>query len=131
MFTQAGITTNAYVMDNGISSEFITALTKNNTSYQLVPPRIYRLNLAQKGIQTWKGHFKADLVSVDPNFSLTKWDRLIEQVNITLNLLRTSRSNPKLSAHTYMFGEFNFTVTPLAPPGTKIITHIKSSQRRS
>ena len=28
-----------------------------------------------------------------------------------------------------MFGEFDFAVTPLAPPGTKIVAHIKSGQK--
>ena len=30
-----------------------------------------------------------------------------------------------------MFGEFHFVATPLAPPGTKIVAHIKSNQRRT
>ena len=30
-----------------------------------------------------------------------------------------------------MFVEFNFNATPLAPPGTKIVTHIKSDKRRT
>ena len=40
-----------------------------------------------------------------------------------MNLLRASRANPKLSSWSYLFGEFNFNATPLAPPGTKIIAH--------
>ena len=68
---------------------------------------------------------------MDPNFPLSKLDRLFEQADITLNLLRSARSNPKLSAYAYMFGEFNFAATPLAPPGTKIVAHIKPNQRRT
>ena len=30
-----------------------------------------------------------------------------------------------------MFGEFNFAATPLAPPGTKIVTHMKPNQPRT
>ena len=52
----------------------------------------------------------------------------MEQANITLNLLRSSRSSPKLSAYTYIFGEFDFVATPLAPPDIKIVAHIKSGQ---
>ena len=66
---------------------------------------------------------------MNPNFPLSEWDRLFEQANITLNLLRVARINPKLSAYTYIFGEFNFLATPLAPPGTKIVTHIKPNNR--
>ena len=129
MFTLAGTAPNTYVMDNEISHEFTTALTSNNTTYQLVPPHTHRRNLAERGIQTYKNHFKAGLASVDPNFPLSEWDRLLEQANITLNFLRSSRSNPKLSAYTYIFGEFYFASTPLAPPGTKIVAHIKSGQK--
>ena len=87
MFTQAGVALNTYVMDNEISSNFIAALTKNNTSYQLVPPHTHRRNLGERAIQTFKNHFKSGLASVDPNFPLSEWDRLLEQANITLNLL--------------------------------------------
>ena len=130
-FKTAGVAPNTYVMDNEISLEFITTLEQNSVNYQLVPPHTHRRNLAERAIQTWKNHFKAGLASVDPNFPLTEWDRLIEQANITLNLLRSARSNPLLSAYTYIFGEFNFAATPLAPPGTKIVAHIKPSVRRT
>ena len=36
-----------------------------------------------------------------------------------------------MSAYTYIFGEFNFAATPLAPPGTKIVAHIKPNVRRT
>ena len=54
---------------------------------------------------------------------------LVEQTNITLNLLRSARTNSQLLAYTYMFGEFNFASTPLAPPGTKVMVHIKPCGR--
>ena len=129
MFTQVGTVPNTYVMDNDISSEFTTALTKNGTTYQLVPPHTYCRNLAERGIQPFKNHFKAGLISVDPNFPLSEWDHLLEQANITLNCLRSSRSNTKLFTYTYMFGELDFVATPVAPPGTKIVAHIKSGQK--
>jgi hypothetical protein len=130
-FSKAGTAPHTWVMDNEISDEFTSALTTNNVAFQLVPPHTHRRNLAERAIQTWKNHFKAGLASVDPKFPLSEWDRLISQANITLNLLRTARVNPKLSAYAYIFGEFNFSATPLAPPGTKIVAHIKSDQRRT
>ena len=54
---------------------------------------------------------------------------MLQQANITLNLLRSSRVNPKLSAYSYIFGEFNFAATPLAPPGTKTVSHRKPNNR--
>ena len=131
MYTQGGIAPNTYVMDNEISNEFIAALTKNDTLHQLVCPHTHRQNLAERAIHTFKSHLKSGLASVDPNFPLSKWDRLIEQTNLTLNLLRSARSDTKLSAYAYMFGEFNFSATPLAPLGTKSVAHIKPNQRRT
>ena len=68
---------------------------------------------------------------MDHNFPLSEWVCLLEQADIILSLLSSARSNPKLSAYAYMFGKFNFFATPLAPPGTKIVAHIKLNQRRT
>ena len=50
---------------------------------------------------------------------------------LTLNLLRSARVNPNLSAYAYLFGEFDFNKTPLAPPGTKVLSHNKPDKRAS
>ena len=55
--------------------------------------------------------------------------RLLEQAEITLNLLRTSRTHPQMSSYAHLFGPFDYNKTPLAPPGTKVIIHEKSRQR--
>ena len=86
-------------MDNEISSELKTSFELNNTSFQLVPPNSHRRNLAERAIQTYKNHFKAGLATTNPKSPLSEWDRLTQQANITLNLLRTARFNPKLSAY--------------------------------
>ena len=129
IFTAAGVAPNVYVMDNEISNDLLAALDEKTVDYQLVPPHTHRRNLAERAIQTYKNHFKAGLASVDPNFPLSEWDRLIGQCNITLNLLRSARVHPKISAYTYICGEFDFKSTPLAPPGTKVVAHIKPSNR--
>ena len=54
-----------------------------------------------------------------------------ESKNITLNLLRTSRGNPKLSAYAYIFGNYDFSATPMAPPGTKVVAHTSPDNRGS
>ena len=87
--------------------------------------------MAERAIQTYKNHFKAGLATLDPDFPLAEWDRLIPQANITINLLRASRSNPNLSAYAYLFGEFNYNQTPIAPPGTKVLAHAKPDNRAS
>jgi hypothetical protein len=59
------------------------------------------------------------------------WDRLLPQAVITLNMLRTSRINPKLSAATHIFGQYDFNRAPMAPPGTRIISHETPSTRQT
>jgi hypothetical protein len=59
------------------------------------------------------------------------WDRLLPQAVITLNMLRTSRINPKLSASTHIDGQYDYNRSPMAPPGTRIISHETPSRRRT
>jgi hypothetical protein len=85
--------------------------------------------MAERAIQTFKNHFIAILAGTDPAFPLHLWDKLIPQAETTLNLLRQSRQHPQLSAHTHLFGPFDYNRTPLAPLGTKAIVHDKPQQR--
>jgi hypothetical protein len=59
------------------------------------------------------------------------WDILLPQAVITLNMLRTSRINPKLSAATQIYDQFDFNRAPMAPPGTIIIAHETPNRRRT
>jgi hypothetical protein len=59
------------------------------------------------------------------------WDRLLPQAVITLNMPRTSRINPKLSAATHIFGQYDFNRAPMAPPVARIIAHETPSRRRT
>jgi hypothetical protein len=97
----------------------------------LTPPHMHCRDAAERAIQTLKNHFIAGLCSVDPNFTLRLWDRLLLQATITLNLLRQSRINPKVSAHAQLYGHYDFNQAPMAPPGTRIIAHEKPQQRAS
>ncbi len=129
--TKRGLVPTLHILDNEASSELKTAITKNNISFQLAPPHIHRRNAAERAIRTFKDHFIAGLATCDPAFPLSLWDRLLPQAELTLNLLRPSRLNPKLSAYAYLNGNFNFSATPLAPPGIKCQAHLKPEQRRS
>ena len=50
---------------------------------------------------------------------------------MTLNLLRTSRKKPKISAYDAIFGSHGFNWFPLSPPGTKVVVHEKTDNHRS
>jgi hypothetical protein len=54
--------------------------------------------VAERAIRTFKEHFVAGLASFDPYFPLHLWDRLLQQAEMTFNLLRTSRQHTQLSA---------------------------------
>jgi hypothetical protein len=127
----SGAAPSTWILDNETSHELQSAMTKYKTTFQFVPPHTHRANLAERAIQTFKGHFKAGLASVHPDFPISEWDRLLDQAFITLNLLRASRVNPKLSAYAYLFGNYDFNKNPLAPPGTKVMIHQKPEQRAS
>jgi hypothetical protein len=57
------------------------------------------------------------------------WDRLLPQAEITLNLPRTSRLHPQLSAAAHYHGLVDYNKTAFAPPGYKIIAHEKPGKR--
>ena len=98
-------------------------------SFQRVPPACHRASSAERAIQTTKAHFKAGLATVDPNFPIREWNRLINQAEMTLNLLWSARVNPKLSAYAYIFGQFDYNKTPIVPPGTRVFVHDKAEKR--
>jgi hypothetical protein len=85
----------------------------------------------EREIRTFKEHFVAGLSSVDPTFPLHLWDRLLPQAEITLNLLRTSRLHPQLSAAAHFHGLLDYNKKNFPPPGCKIIAHEKPGKRRT
>ena len=118
-------------MDNECSEALQQALTSNKVKFQLAPPHIHRTNAAERAIRTFKDHLLAGLASLDPNFPMHLWDRLLHQATLTLNLLRPARLNPKLSAYAFLNGAFNYMATPLAPPGIRVEIHEKPNNRPS
>ena len=120
-----------HILDNECSDELKRAFKKYNVAFQRVPSHVHRSNAAERGIQTWKNHFCSGLATCDPKFPLTEWDLLMPQADITLNLLRSSRRQPKLSAYACLNGHFDFNKTPLAPPGTRVVVHVTPDKRTS
>ena len=118
-----------HILDNECSQDLKDAFTKYQIKYQRVPPKEHRANAAERAIRTFKNHFISVLCAVDSKFPLCEWDRLLPQTTLTLNLLRSSRVHPSLSAHASLFGQFDFNRTPLAPMGTQIIAHTPAETR--
>ena len=114
-----------HILDNECSFEMKQAFTAATVKFQLVPPHLHRRNAAERAIRTFKNHLIAGLCTCDSRFPASYWDKILPQAEITLNLLRSSRRNPSLSAYAAVHGQFDFNATPLAPPGTKVVVHHK------
>ena len=76
-----------------------------------------------------KNHLLSGLALCHDDFPIREWDRIKEQTELTINLLRYSRVNPKPSAWVYLSGNHDFNRVPLAPPGTKVVIHTKPENR--
>jgi hypothetical protein len=129
--TAKGFKPKLQTLDNEASAALKHIFTTNDVEYQLVPPHCHRRNAAERAIRTFKEHFVAGLSPVDPTFPLHLWDRLLPQAEITLNLLRTSRLHPQLSAADHFHGLVDYKKTYFAPPGCKIIAHEKPGKRQT
>ena len=120
-----------HILCNKFSYYMKQASDTAEVKYQLVLPHVHRRNVAEREICTFKNYLITGLCICDTTFSATEWDRLISQENITINLLRSSRRNPSLSAYAATYGSFIFNEIPLAPPGTRTTVHLKPSKRKS
>jgi hypothetical protein len=116
-------------LDNEISRVLIKAITDKGIDYQLASPHDHRLNPAERAIQTFKNHVISILHGCDNKFPAWLWCQIIPQVVTTLNMIRRSRINPKLSAYTQIFGVFDYNRTPLAPIGTRTVVHQRTTQQ--
>ena len=63
----------------------------------------------------------AGLSLVHPKFPMYIWDELLPQALITLKLLQTSRTFPKISAYAHLHGTYNSDTTPLDPLGVRVL----------
>ena len=99
--------------------------------YQLVPPHDHRRNIAEKAIQVFKAHFISILCGADKSFPLHLWNRLLGQAEHTLNMLRTSKMTPTVSAYAYLWGKHNYDANPFAPLGCKVEAHVTPGTRET
>jgi hypothetical protein len=129
--TTKGFKPKLNVMDNQCSKAVQTYIHSTGADIQLVNPDDHRVNAAERAIQTWKNHWIAGMGTLDPKCPMQLWCQFIEQGQDTLNMLRVSRINPKLSAYAVLEGQFNFDKTPLAPVGTKALVFLDPAKRNT
>jgi hypothetical protein len=131
IFCDAGLRPQLQRLDNKCSGPLKAYMTADDVDFQLVPPHVHRRNAAKRAIRTFKNNFIAGLCSTDKDFPLHLWDRLLPQAILSLNLLRSSRLNPRLSAWAQVNGAFNFNRTPVAPLGIRVLVHESPDGRTS
>jgi hypothetical protein len=77
--TSRGFKPKLQTLDNEASAALKSFLTENDVEYQLVPPHCHRRNAAERAILAFKEHFFSVFSSVDPDFPLHLWNRLLPQ----------------------------------------------------
>ena len=92
-------------------------LTENNKYHSNTPPPLHKCTgEMQHSNPSARGRIDPFQEYVVLNFfPVYLWCHLLKQEKSTLNLLRTARLNPKLSAQVALEGNFDFNKKPLVP----------------
>ncbi len=64
-------------------------------------------------------------------FLLSLWCALLEQMELTVNLLRQSNVVPKISAFAHVHGQHDYMKKPFMPIGCAVQIHVKPKSRRT
>ena len=117
-----GIKPKINIMNNEAFRAIWTWLTKENTAYQTVAlgDGSHQNNRAKRAIQTGSNHIISTIATTDPDFP-SYWCYGIEQMEMTMNMLRKTHVNPKISAFTYLHGQFAYNTVPVIPFEWKIV----------
>ena len=119
-----------HVLDNECSRAVKNYITSQQTNIQLVEPHNHRVNAAEPAVKCVKYHTIASFATLDPDCPIQLWCRFMDQVEITMNLLRTSRRDNNKSAYEDFHNrKFDWNRTPMAPLGTRALAFKDSSDR--
>jgi hypothetical protein len=104
-----GIKPKHQMLDNKASKEYLKTIENRGMTLELAPPGNHRRNLAEKMIQTGKNHITSNPIGCVESFPMREWDRLLPQMEITLNMFRPSNVVvPTISAHSYVHGVHDY-----------------------
>ena len=121
---RAGVTTKKHVLDNEYSTQ-LKELIQDTCKLDLMLPGCHHCNIAEVAIKVFKQHFLGVLTGFPDDFPWSLWDRLLPQIETTLNLLRQSNEKPTASVYAHMYGNLNYNRMPLAPIGCPCHVHVK------
>ena len=118
-------------MDNQATKTIKYTLRHNNASSNSLNQITFRVNAAERAIQTFKNCFIGALGTTNADFPIQLWDKLAPQLQDSINILCQSRVRPDISAYKALEGPYDWNRYPMAPPGTKAIIHKDSDTRAS
>ena len=104
-------------------------LKEKGMKIDITPVGQHRRNKAERAIRTFKNHFIATLAGVNPECPLELWPDFLEQIEFTLNLMRTSPKGS--SAWSTLCGPVDLNAPPIAPIGVKVVAHVPADDRES
>jgi hypothetical protein len=103
----------------------------DNECLAAVSPDCHHCNIAEQAVQTFKNHFVSILSEVDNRFLLSLWCHLVQPAEHTVNLLRQSNVNPKVTMYAHVHGKHDYMKHPFAPLVWAVMAHIKPKNRQS
>lgn len=119
-----------HILDNEAPQEYLETIKAEGLDWELVPPTNHRRLIAERAIQTAKGHVIANVLGCDESYPVREWHRLIPQMELTLNMLRPSNMRPTISAYNYVYGVHDYNKMPIAPLGCKTQCFVDPDNRR-
>ena len=118
-------------MDNEASSTVMIWLEQNKVDAQKSALHNHRSNTAEIMIETAKHHFIAGMLGTDENYLIREWDRGAAQSQITLNMLRPCRINPRLLSDAFLEVQHDYNAVHFPPLGWKMLIFEGPEKRSS
>jgi hypothetical protein len=144
VFKDRSMLPQTYMMDNEISPQVRAVLKsftideckiQNTYKTQLInlaTPDNKRANRAERIMDIIKPHIISTIAGCDHDFPMKTWDKLLPQIEITVNLLlRSSHVDPQLSCYGAIFGAYDFMNHPMAPAGVKVMKYRHPDKRQT
>jgi hypothetical protein len=126
---RAGIVPKKHVLDDEVSENMKNHIRDTcKLDMELVPPGCHRRNAAKVAIRNFKAHFLSILAGVANDFPPNRWDWLLPQTEITINLIQQSNTTPNVSAYAHLSRPFTYNKMPLAPMGCEAQVHEKTDK---
>jgi hypothetical protein len=107
------------IMDNQATKVVKAYLKPKDVSLQLVEPHSHRINAAEHAIQIFKNWFIGAHGTTYVNFPIQLWDKLMPQVQDSINLLCQLDIKPDVSVYETLEIPYNWNCYPMAPSEPK------------